>query len=132
MNIKNQKNGRQRHIIHQEALTNGKPCPIRALTEQVHHILSNCGSNDYRIVVVYTNGTKSVIYPLQTSITVKAYVCALGLEKQDIMTHNEHQKSEEWAPETYHSPRGPHKRKTMPHQSADGTSPPHLEQLWEQ
>ena len=64
MNITNNKNGRQVQLIHQEALTKGKPFPVRALAELVHHILTNGGINDDSIAVVYTNDTKSGIHPL--------------------------------------------------------------------
>ena len=56
----------------------------------MHQILSNGGSNDEIIAVVYTNEKKPDIGPLQMSRTVKASVRALGLEKQDIMAHIVH------------------------------------------
>ena len=58
MNIITQKNGLQGQLIHQESLTNGKPFPVKALTERVHHTLSNGGTNDDNIAVVYTNRKK--------------------------------------------------------------------------
>ena len=56
----------------------------------MHQILSNGGSNDGSIAVVYTNEKKTDIGPLKMSRTVKASVRALGLEKQDIMAHIVH------------------------------------------
>ena len=41
-------------------------------------------------------------------------------------------KSEERAPMPAHSPRVPHKHKTLPHQSSGGMSPPHPKQRWDQ
>ena len=79
MNIKNQKNGWRLQIIHQKALTNGKPLPIQSLSEHVHHILSNGGSNDDSIAVVYSNGVKAGINPQKISKTIKSSVQSLGL-----------------------------------------------------
>ena len=87
MKIKNHNNGRWGQIIHQEALTNKKTSPVIELAECVHHILRNGGSKNNSIVVIYTNGKKSVIHPLHISRTVKISVCALRLEKQGIMVH---------------------------------------------
>ena len=48
------------------------------------------------------------------------------------LCHNKPLKLEEWVLGPYHSPRGPHKRKTLPRQSAGITIPPHPEQCWKQ
>ena len=83
----NQNNERRGQLIHQEALTNRKTWPIRALAKQVDHILINDGINNNIIAIVYANFLKAGIQPLQISRTVKAPACALGLEKQGIMVH---------------------------------------------
>ena len=63
INITNQKNGRRVRLIHQEALTNGKLFPVKALAERVHHILSNGETNDNNIAVVYNNAENGGITP---------------------------------------------------------------------
>ena len=60
INTTYQKNGLRGQLIHQEALTNGKPIPAKALEERVHHILSNGGRNDDIIAVVCTNRKNQV------------------------------------------------------------------------
>ena len=56
-----------------------KNCPGRVLSELVQKILSNGGSNSDRIFLVYTNGIKVIINPLEINRTVKLSVRALGL-----------------------------------------------------
>ena len=46
LKITNQKNGRMGETIHQQALTNNKSCPVRALAQRVYHILSHGGTTD--------------------------------------------------------------------------------------
>jgi hypothetical protein len=45
LKITNQKNGRMGDTIHQKAIS-GPSCPVAALAHQVHHILSNGGTDD--------------------------------------------------------------------------------------
>ena len=70
MNITNQNNGRRGQLIHQEALTNEKLWTVKALEEWVKRILSNGGTNNYYIVLVYINGEKWGIHPLHIIKTV--------------------------------------------------------------
>ncbi len=46
LKISNQKNGRMGQTIHHIALKTAGPCPVRALAERVHHILSHGGTTD--------------------------------------------------------------------------------------
>ena len=87
MNNTTQKNRRQGQLIHQEALTNRKHCPVKSLTDRVHHILINSETNNNNIAVVYTNGTKGGIRPLHISKIIKSSVRTLGLKTQGIMEH---------------------------------------------
>ena len=79
INTTNQKNEQQGQLIRQEALSNGKTCPVQALEEQVHHILSNGGINYNIIAVVHSNGVKTGINPQQISKKIKSPVRALGI-----------------------------------------------------
>ena len=87
MNITNQKNAHQGQIIHQEDLTNRKPCPVKALAERVHHILRNSGINDNKIAMIYNYVRKEGIHPLNISRTGKEMVCSLGIVKKGIREH---------------------------------------------
>ena len=71
MNITNNKNGCRGQIIDQEYLTNGQPCPVKALAELIHNILINFRTTNENIAVVYTNGKKGGIKPPHISKTVK-------------------------------------------------------------
>jgi hypothetical protein len=52
LKITNQKNGHMGENIHQQA-TQSNACPVKALAQQIHHILSNGGHTGYTPLLVF-------------------------------------------------------------------------------
>ncbi len=86
LKITNQKNGRMGQTIHHVALTNGRPCPVRALATRVFHILQAGGTADSCLCDYYntTTNTWHSIDPQYLITQIRATVKQLNLHQQGI------------------------------------------------
>ena len=86
--MSNQKNGRMGQTIHNHALHNNPHCPIKAIANRVHHILSHKGSTTTLLCVVFMHQAgpphwSHVTAPDMLQI-VRQAVTSLSLHEQGI------------------------------------------------
>jgi hypothetical protein len=83
LKITNQKNGRMGDTIHQKAI-GGQNCPIAALAKQVHHILSNGGTDDSLLCSYYQDDEWHTVHSSHIVHAVCSATKMLRLDKQGI------------------------------------------------
>ena len=87
MRISNQKNGKKGQTIYAEAI-HIECCPIKALANRVHHILSRGGNQKSLLCDYYVNTTKQQIRPKMINNALHRAIQALGLHEAGITTKN--------------------------------------------
>jgi hypothetical protein len=83
LKITNQKNGRMGDTIHQKAV-GGPNCPVAALASQVHHILSNGGTDDTLLCAYYQDNEWHTVQATHIVHAVRTATKMLCLDKQGI------------------------------------------------
>ena len=83
LKITNQKNGRMGETIHQMAIS-GPNCPVAALAKQVHHILSNGGTDDTLLCAYHQDDEWHTVHSSHIVHAVRTATKILCLDKQGI------------------------------------------------